>query len=168
MRRMLYESRMVARPAAVVEQVVLAHGPDLLARAAGSPLWPGEDGSFGIDLPAHWAGVEFVKRVQVLLGQPARVGPRLVLPISWAGAPGRHLFPVFDGTLEVGAVFHDMSELTLAGSYRVPLGPVGLALDATVLHAAARDTAGRLVQALAEQLALADAVNAQVTTMAGS
>lgn len=154
MRRMLYESRMVALPAAVIERTLLTHGPELLARAAGSQLWPvdGADGSFGIDLPAQWAGVDFVKRVQVTLGPPRRLGGRLLLPISWAGAPGKHLFPVFDGTLEVGELFRDLSELTLAGSYRVPLGPVGAALDATVLHAAARDTAARLVQALAEVL----------------
>ena len=155
MRRMLYESRMVPRPAGELEQALLQRGPELLAAAAGSPLAPGGtavDGSFEIDLPAHWAGVDFAKRVQVTLGVARHMDGRLLLPVSWAGEPGRHLFPVFDGTLEVGPMFRELSELTLAGSYRVPLGPVGAALDVAVLHAAARDTAARLVQGLAAVL----------------
>ncbi|HWH33004.1 MAG TPA: CBS domain-containing protein [Egibacteraceae bacterium] len=152
MRRMLYESRMVPMPAAALEALLLERGPELLAQAAGSELYRDDtdiDGSFGIDLPAQWAGMEFAKRVQVTIGVARRVAGRLMLPLSWEGEPGRHLFPVFEGTLEVGPMFRDLCELTLAGSYRVPLGPVGAALDATVLHATARDTAARLVQALA-------------------
>lgn len=156
MRRMLYESRMIHRPAADVERELLERGPELLARAAGSELWrdPADvDGSFSIDLPAHWAGLDLAKRVHVTIGVARRLDRRLILPLSWSGDHGRHLFPVFDGTLEVEALFRDVAELTLAGSYRVPLGPVGAALDAAVLHAAARDTTARLVQELAAALA---------------
>lgn len=156
MRRMLYESRMIRRPAAEVERALLERGPELLARAAGSELWrdPSDaDGSFSIDLPANWAGLELAKRVQVTVGVARRLAERLIVPLSWSGDPGRHLFPVFDGTVEVEAIYHDVAELTLAGSYRVPLGPVGAALDATVLHAAARETIARLVQELATELA---------------
>lgn len=152
MRRMLFESRMIRRPAAEVERALLDHGPGLLAQAAGSTLWPGEPGeddSFAIDLPAQWAGIDLAKRVQVSLGAPRRLAGRLILPIAWSSAPGRHLFPLFDGTIEVEALYRDVSELTLAGSYRVPLGPVGAALDTALLQAAARDTAARLVEALA-------------------
>lgn len=156
MRRMLYESRMVSRPAADIEQALLERAPELLAAAAGSALWRDDsdvDGSFGIDLPAHWAGIDFAKRVQVTVGVARHIAGRLVLPLNWSGEPGKHLFPVFEGTLEVGPMFRDVSELTLAGSYRVPLGPLGAALDAAVLHAAARDTAARLVEGLATVLA---------------
>jgi hypothetical protein len=149
---MLFESRMIRRPAAEIERALLDHGPDLLAQAAGSTLWPGESGaddSFAIDLPAQWAGIDLAKRVQVSLGTPRRLAGRLILPIAWSSAPGRHLFPLFDGTIEVEALYRDVTELTLAGSYRVPLGPVGAALDTALLQAAARDTAARLVEALA-------------------
>jgi len=152
MRRMLFESRMIRRPAAEVERALLDHGPDLLAQAAGSPLSAGEPGnenSFGIDLPAQWAGIDVGKRVHVCFGTPRRLAGRLILPLAWSGAPGRHLFPMFDGTLEVETLYRDVTELTLAGSYRVPLGPVGAALDTALLQAIARDTAARLVQALA-------------------
>lgn len=159
MRRMLYESRMVSRPAADIEQALRERAPELLAAAAGSALWRDDsdvDGSFGIDLPAHWAGIDFAKRVQVNVGVARHIAGRLVLPVNWSGEPGKHLFPVFEGTLEVGPMFRDLSELTLAGSYRVPLGPIGAALDAAVLHAAARDTAARLVEGLTSVLTEGD------------
>lgn len=159
MRRMLYESRMVSRPAADIEQALRERAPELLAAAAGSALWRDDsdvDGSFGIDLPAHWAGIDFAKRVQVNVGVARHIAGRLVLPVNWSGEPGKHLFPVFEGTLEVGPMFRDLSELTLAGSYRVPLGPIGAALDAAVLHAAARDTAARLVEGLTSVLTKGD------------
>ena len=155
MRRMLFESRMIRRPAAEVERALLDHGPSLLAQAAGSTLSPGAQGneeSFAIDLPAQWAGIDLAKRVQVSFGSPRRLAGRLILPLAWSGAPGRHLFPMFDGTLEVEALYRDVTELTLAGSYRVPLGPLGAALDTALLQAAARDTAARLVEALADIL----------------
>lgn len=155
MRRMLYESRMVPRPADELERLLLDRAPELLAKAAGSELHADADavdGSFTIDLPASWARLDMVKRVRVRIGVARRLGGRLLLPIAWTGEPGRHLFPTFEGTLELGAMFDDVTELTLAGSYGVPLGSVGAALDTTILHAAARDSAARLTQALAAVL----------------
>lgn len=161
MRRMVFESRRVSRPSAEVERALLERGPQLLAAAAGSPLLLDEvDGSFSIDLPSHWAGFEFAKRVDVVLGVARRVGGRLLLPIAWTGKPGRHLFPIFEGTLEVEPIFRDMCEVTFAGAYRVPLGPLGAVLDAAVLHSAAQDTAARLMDALAVVVADAEAADA--------
>lgn len=167
MRRMVYETRRVSRPSAELEHALLRHGPEMLAAAAGSPLSVDTvDGSFGIDLPSHWAGVDFAKRVDMTLGVARRMAGRLLLPIAWKGHPARHLFPAFEGTLEVEAIARDLSEITLAGSYGVPLGPLGAALDSTVLHSAARDTAVRLMDALAVVLREARITEAQPTTSA--
>jgi len=67
------------------------------------------------------------------------------LPISWRAASLAPLFPVFAGTL----TWED-GELRLDGYYEPPGGNVGVVMDRLMLNAAARATARRLLERIAE------------------
>ena len=151
MRRMLYESRLVARRAQDLERLLLKHSATLIGRAAGSQAIPDPealDGAFLIDLPAQWAGLDLAKQVRVRTGVARRMADRVLLPIVWEAAPGHLLYPRFEGTLELEPLRRDLTEVTLAGSYRTPMGILGGLVDVSVLHNVARDTAARLLDGL--------------------
>lgn len=80
---------------------------------------------------------------------PPLEGPRSAgvvrLPISWRAASLAPLFPVFAGTLTWEA-----GELRLDGYYEPPGGNVGIVMDRLMLNAAARATARRLLERIAE------------------
>jgi len=76
-----------------------------------------------------------------------RVGEGVRLPISWRAASLAPLFPVFAGTLT-----WDDGELHLDGYYEPPGGNVGVAMDRLMLNAAARATARRLLERIAEAI----------------
>ena len=79
---------------------------------------------------------------------------RGVLPLHWRAASGHVLFPTVDATLEVAALsLHPpMVQVTLAGAYDPPLGPLGRVVDRTltrrlaaaVIHRFVHDVAARL------------------------
>ena len=56
------------------------------------------------------------------------------MPISWKATGTDVLFPVLEADLIVEAVGDHMTQVTLRGSYKPPLGPVGRLLDRTLLH----------------------------------
>lgn len=82
-------------------------------------------------------------------------GAVTVVPIRWmaTGLIGG-AFPVLDANLEMAAA-DGHTELEIIGSYRPPLGKVGVTIDRLVLHAVARSTIrsflGQLAQ-VAEQI----------------
>lgn len=94
-----------------------------------------------------WAGAEAhaVLGAQLLPGtlvtRPVRIGfgPMLededaqVLPVWWEDAEHPHLFPTFDGGLELRGDW-DGTEVRLVGSYEPPLGTVGRFADGLAGH----------------------------------
>ncbi len=95
------------------------------------------------------SGVLFRKAAFVDLGPVCAIPGGWALEINWCSATLAPLFPVFAGYLSVTA----STLLTLDGYYAPPGGEVGLALDRLILHVAARGTAQRLLDRLAEALA---------------
>lgn len=79
---------------------------------------------------------------------------RAVLPLHWKAASGHVLFPTVDATLEVTALSlrPPMVQVTLAGSYEPPLGPLGRALDRTVVHRLAEAVIHRFVHDVTDRL----------------
>ncbi|MHB8147992.1 MAG: hypothetical protein ACYDGM_12130, partial [Vulcanimicrobiaceae bacterium] len=61
------------------------------------------------------------------------------------------LFPKFVGTLTVMPAETE-TELWLQGRYDLPLGPLGAAVDATVLRGAAKNSLCRFLQWLADEI----------------
>ncbi len=74
------------------------------------------------------------------------------LALRWeATGPGGGLFPVLDADLKL-APDGEGTMLTMAGSYRPPLGPLGQALDRAVLRRVATATVRSFVAQLAVQI----------------
>lgn len=94
-----------------------------------------------------WAGAEAhaVLGAQLLPGtlvtRPVRIGvgplleedDALVLPVWWEDAEHPHLFPTFDGGLELRGGHHG-TEVRLVGSYEPPLGTLGRFADGLAGH----------------------------------
>jgi CBS domain-containing protein len=152
MKRWLCVHHQLPLPAEEVEDR-LGEFRRLLQEATGSELTPpAGDGSFVVAVPGPALGKEIGKQVRFRTGSARRAGDRLVLPVSWHAAPAEALFPVFEGSLEVEALDVRRSQLTLVGTTTPPLGPLGRALDSTVLHAIAERTAARLLRSLGHTL----------------
>lgn len=81
--------------------------------------------------PAGWLPA---KEVEIMLGRPRLRLGTVTLPISWKATGPDVLFPVLEGDLIVEAVGADLTQITLRGSYKPPLGPVGKILDRALLH----------------------------------
>lgn len=77
-------------------------------------------------------------------------GAVTVVPIRWTatGLIGG-AFPVLDANLEMAAA-NGHTELEIIGSYRPPLGKVGVTIDRLVLHAVARSTIRSFLSQLAQ------------------
>jgi hypothetical protein len=64
------------------------------------------------------------------------------LAVRWeATGTGGALFPALDADIAVTPADEETSILRFAGSYRPPLGALGMALDTAILHRVARATA---------------------------
>jgi hypothetical protein len=92
--------------------------------------------------------VAFRKAAYVDVGLLVNLGGPLALPISWRAAGLAPLFPVFSGHLS----WTD-GELVVDGHYAPPGGGIGAVADRLLLHVAARGTARRLLERIAEVLA---------------
>jgi hypothetical protein len=120
-----------------VSEVAYAGGLELSARV----------GPFG-GVP----GLSKLVRVRTL--EPVRLPERTMIGLRWeaTGLTGE-LFPVLDAELILTPVGAGSSRLELMGSYRPPLGRVGLVLDKVVMERVAEATIRSLVERIAEVLA---------------
>jgi CBS domain-containing protein len=154
MRRWIATHHYVQGDPEVLKRTLLADSHELLLRATRTPASEAVvDGSFIIDVPASFAGRDLGKHVRAHTGVARHVGTRVILPLRWQAEPGRPLFPAFDGSIELEQVDRARSELSLFGSYRLPLGPVGAAAEATLFRNIAMTTADTLMKNLAAELA---------------
>jgi hypothetical protein len=94
------------------------------------------------------------KLVQVRFRELARRDDHAGLAVRWeATGPGGGLFPALDADITVTPVDGQTTMLRLAGSYRPPLGALGAALDATILHRVATATIRSFLNRLAAAIA---------------
>ncbi len=89
----------------------------------------------------------FRKSAIVAFGRPRQTSDGWQVPVEWRSATLAPLFPVFAGYLEVQA-----DRVAVHGRYAPPGGRIGQALDAAVLHVAARATAAWFLGCLAAAL----------------
>lgn len=94
-------------------------------------------------------GFEVGRDVRVELGsfvpRELRCGS---LPVSWHAEQHASLFPSVEAKLEVAALSLDppVTQVSLVGSYRPPLGAVGTAVDAAAGHRVVEATVHRFVK----------------------
>lgn len=75
------------------------------------------------------------------------------MAIRWeATGPGGALFPVLDADIKLAPAGEQVTLLTMAGSYRPPLGAVGQAMDRVILHRVATATIRSFVARVAAQI----------------
>ncbi len=113
------------------------------------------EGDILVRLPAHLPGVDVHKTVRLHTGVAEQRGARTCIPLRWHAEPGRHVFPSFDGTIELDPQSDTTAHMAIVGAATLPLGPLGGAVDATVLGSVAERTIAHLAERLADALELA-------------
>jgi len=84
--------------------------------------------------------VRVARRVAIEFGQPVRAASKLVLPLRWTAAGASGLFPALEADLEVAPLGPERSQLAMSARYEPPFGPIGRAIDRTVLFRVAEAT----------------------------
>jgi hypothetical protein len=99
------------------------------------------------------AGPVAAKLVRVRFLDPVYRGDVMTVGLRWeaAGAAGT-LFPVLDANISISPAGGETARLTLAGSYRPPLGRLGAGLDRAIMHRVATATVRCLLQNVADAL----------------
>jgi hypothetical protein len=92
------------------------------------------------------------KEVEVVVGQIWHRGEAATIPIIWKATGVGALFPVLEADLVIEPIGENLTQITLRGSYRPPLGAIGRLLDAALLHrlaeACVKDFLNRLAGAV--------------------
>jgi hypothetical protein len=93
------------------------------------------------------------KLVRVQARELARTDASAGFAIRWeATGPGGRLFPVLDADIRVTPAEESATLLTMAGSYRAPLGSLGDVLDRGILHRVADATIHNFLAKVAAQI----------------
>jgi hypothetical protein len=110
-------------------------GSDLLRSASEDAYGSGVTGL------AQVGALGLYKVVRVQVRQLAATGGHAGFAIRWeATGPGGGLFPALDADIRLVPGADQTTLLVLAGVYRPPLGPLGVALDRAALHRVAAAT----------------------------
>ncbi len=145
----VYYYTYVARPFDEIGQV-LADCPRRLLGARTCAGGPG-DGGVRLSLGTN-AAFRLRKDVVINLGEPDRSDRRAILPLTVVAAGAPALFPRLEAELEFAPVDVGSTQLTLRGSYRPPLGPVGERLDEALLHRVTEAAIKELLDQVADRL----------------
>ena len=132
--------------------VSFAVARERLARLSesGALFGPSEDAYRGL---ARVGVLGVSKLVRVQFRELSWTDGSAGLAMRWeATGAGNGLFPVLDADLRLAPAGDHCAVLTMAGSYRPPLGSLGAALDRAVLHRVADATIRRFVARVAAQI----------------
>jgi hypothetical protein len=97
-------------------------------------------------------GRRVARSVVIELGEPMRFPSRTVLPMTWKAASAESLFPTLEADLEVAVLGANLTQLSVSARYKPPLGPVGRAIDKTLLHRVAEASIKDFVDRIADRL----------------
>jgi hypothetical protein len=89
--------------------------------------------------------------VAVQLGGANTTGDRTSWPLSWEPVGHARTLPAFSGTLEVRDT-GDATALHVSGSYRPPLGLVGIIVDSAIGHRVAEASIEHFASSVARRL----------------
>jgi hypothetical protein len=104
----------------------------------------------GISGLARVGALGLYKVVRVHVRRLAEAGGQGGFAIRWeASGPGSGLFPTLDADITLVPASDRTTLLVLAGVYRPPLGPLGVAVDRAALHRVAAATIRNFLERLA-------------------
>jgi CBS domain-containing protein len=151
-KRWLYHYETVRGRPEVLDQMLRAQVRHLLMAVSddGAELTP--EGDLLIMFPTRVLGRDMHKIVRLHTGVAEQHGNRTCIPVRWAADPARHVFPSFEGTIELEPQSFHTANLALVGAAKLPLGAVGAALDATVLPEVAERALAHVVEVVAREL----------------
>jgi len=101
------------------------------------------------------------KTVRLKVGEPVGQDGTMLLPIVWEATGAPRLFPKMDAEVVLAALGPELTQLSLRGSYRPPLGSIGRVLDRALLHRVAEASVKGFVDRLARAI---DGVEAPVSS----
>lgn len=95
------------------------------------------------------------QNVVVTAGEARLHRRAVIVPINWEPVGFRRILPTLNADLELSELDDSTSRLAINGSYRVPLGQVGLGLDNVAMHRLAEATMRSFLHELLEAFVLA-------------
>ena len=145
----------VNHPFARVAEAFTADAAGVIQRATTVASERARD--LGAKLHAHVGPIDVTAEVAVEIGpmdetELASGRPCLRVPISWRAVHATRAFPVMTAELAIYPLTSTETQLELSGSYEPPLGAVGRAIDAAVLHKIAEASVLELLQEIARFL----------------
>jgi hypothetical protein len=134
---------------------VLRHGADRLVASDLAAPWAASAGlsTLAVDLPG---GVHLTREVRIGFGPSVEDDGSFAVPVWWEAEEHPHLFPTFDGALEVRRGSNG-TQLCLVGSYQPPLGSIGRFADGVLGHQVVVASLEALLNRAADRLATAAA-----------
>jgi hypothetical protein len=131
--------------------VALSRG-DSLAGASEAAYGEGITGLARIGPLGSVPGIS--RLVEIRFRDLAQRDGRAGLALRWeAVGPGGGMFPALDADITLTPAGEHDSVLTLAGTYRPPLGAVGAGLDRAILHRVAAATVRAFLNRIADAIA---------------
>lgn len=85
-----------------------------------------------------------------LLGDPVRGESETSIAVAWRATGPSALFPRLQADIVVATVGPELTQISLRGSYSVPMGSIGRALDRVVLHRIAEATVNVFIDRIAD------------------
>ena len=131
--------------ASVPLRTTLPHATRVLARGASSVL--GDE--VGVELRR---GPAIRQRVAVDLGEAVPTGDASRWALSWEPIGHTVVLPAFSGSLEIRELEDGTTSLEVAGSYRPPLGLVGVIVDGAIGHRVAEISIEHFAAGVARRL----------------
>lgn len=95
------------------------------------------------------------REVEVIVGKVVRRNGAVHIPISWKASGSAFLFPTLEADLIVETMGGDLTQVSIRGSYKPPLGPIGRLLDRTLLHRLAEACVKNFMDRLGEAISAA-------------
>jgi hypothetical protein len=153
----LYYFIHVRRPFKDVERVLTEEPHSWLPSAMADAYARGEDFHSRLGVGKE---MRIGKEVVVHIADAIRNGTKASVPFRVEAAGATALFPRLEADLEAVAIGQDMTQLTVKGSYRPPLGSLGEILDRALLHYIAEAVVKRFLDGVGEVLERGDALSA--------
>ena len=136
----------VNHPYARVRTAIVANPQHVFRRATAAAAV--DDAVLRVDLGA----LEVAAEIAIDVVRVEEVPGVTVMSLRWRAAHNPGAFPTMSATLRVFPLTSTETQLALEGTYSVPLGPLGSAIDAVVGKRLAKESVARFVSEVAAWL----------------